>query len=195
MARTPSTMLPLGTHAPGFTLPDVVNGHPVSFSEMNGAPGLLVMFICNHCPYVIHVRPELLRYAREATAKGLKIVAINSNSAVSHPQDGPVHMKKLATDEQWPFPFLFDETQKVAHAYRAACTPDFFLFDREGRLVYRGQFDGSRPGSDVPVTGEDLRRATDAVLAGQKPSEDQRPSLGCNIKWAPGNEPKPVTFG
>ena len=147
------------------------------------------MFICNHCPFVIHVRDELTRLASEYQKRGVAIVAINSNSIETHPQDAPEHMKALATELGWKFPFLFDSTQEVAKAYRAACTPDFYLFDAEQRLVYRGQLDDSRPGNNVPVTGRDLRAALDAVLAGRAPSIDQKPSIGCNIKWAPGNEP------
>jgi len=157
-----------------------------------------VMFICNHCPYVVHVKDEFRRLADDYAGR-LSIVAINSNSLATHPQDGPEHMKELATRLGWPFPFLFDSTQEVARAYHAACTPDFFLFGAGSgatrRLAYRGQLDASRPGNDVPVTGRDLRAAVDELLAGRKPDADQRPSLGCNIKWSPGNEPDSFASG
>ncbi len=189
MALTPSDMLPLGTKAPEFALRNAVDGSAVTLKDFEGSEALLVMFICNHCPYVIHVRDELARLASDYLPRGLAIVAINSNSSVTHPQDGPEHMKELALSQGWEFPFLFDETQSVAQTYKAACTPDFFLFDADRRLVYRGQLDDSRPGNDVPATGKDLRAAIDAVLAGQPVSEEQKPSIGCNIKWTPGNEP------
>ncbi|GMV40538.1 MAG: thioredoxin family protein [Myxococcales bacterium] len=190
MARTPSTMLPLGTPAPDFTLRDTVTGRTVSLADFMDAPALLVMFICNHCPYVIHVRETLARLVHDRMDRGLAVVAINANSVETHPQDGPEHMAELARAEGWRFPYLFDDTQDVAHAYHAACTPDFFLFDQGRRLVYRGQLDDSRPSNGVPVTGADLARAIDACLAGEPPLEVQRASLGCNIKWRPGNEPK-----
>ncbi len=189
MARTPSNMLPLGTKAPEFALRNAVDGSAVTLKDFEGSEALLVMFICNHCPFVIHVRDELARLASDYLPRGLAIVAINSNSSVTHPQDGPEHMKELALSQGWEFPFLFDETQSVAQTYKAACTPDFFLLDADRRLVYRGQLDDSRPGNDVPVTGKDLRAAIDAVLAGRPVSEEQKPSIGCNIKWTPGNEP------
>lgn len=189
MARTPSTMLPLGTEAPDFTLQDVVTGRPVRLADFAGAPALLVMFICNHCPYVIHVRKTLLDVVHGHMDRGLTAVAINANSLETHPQDGPDHMKALATAESWRFPYLFDETQEVAKAYHAACTPDFFLFDADRKLVYRGQLDDARPSNDVPVTGADLTRAIDACLAGEPPLVAQRASLGCNIKWRAGHEP------
>ena len=188
MARTLSTMMPLGTPAPDFSLPDAVSGRTVRLSELPG-DALLVMFICNHCPYVIHVRDELGRLAADYLPRSVAIVAINANDLESHPQDGPEHMRALAIREGWAFPFLFDATQSVAQAYAAACTPDFFLFDAERRLVYRGQLDHSRPGSGAPVTGADLRAALDALLAGRPVPPDQHPSMGCNIKWRPGNEP------
>ena len=189
MAGTPSNMLPLGTKAPEFALRNAVDGSAVTLKDFEGSEALLVMFICNHCPFVIHVRDELARLASDYLPRGLAIVAINSNSSVTHPQDGPEHMKELALSQGWEFPFLFDETQSVAQTYKAACTPDFFLLDADRRLVYRGQLDDSRPGNDVPVTGKDLRAAIDAVLAGRPVSEEQKPSIGCNIKWTPGNEP------
>ncbi len=189
MALTPSTMLELGTRAPDFVLKNAVDGRTVSLQDFEGEPALLVMFICNHCPYVQHIRPELGRLAGDYRPEGLAIVAINSNSEETHPQDGPDAMKGLAVAERWDFPFLFDETQAVAKQYKAACTPDFFLFDADRKLVYRGQLDGSRPGNGIPLTGVDLRAAIDAVLAGRPVAAEQKPSLGCNIKWAPGEEP------
>lgn len=189
MARTPSTMLDLGTPAPDFSLPDVVTGRPVTLSELAKGRPVLVAFWCNHCPFVLHVEEGFVDFAREYAGKGLQVVAISSNDAERYPQDGPDEMKARANAHGYPFPYLFDEDQEVAKAYRAACTPDLFLFGADRTLVYRGQFDGSRPGNDVSVTGEDLRAAADAVLAGEAPTRDQRPSLGCNIKWRPGNEP------
>jgi len=188
MAETPSTMLPLGTPAPDFCLPDT-SGKMVSLRDFENAPALLVMFICNHCPFVKHIRKALADFAREYQAKGLAIVGINSNDVVKYPEDSPEKMAEEVRDAGYVFPYLFDETQEVAKAYRAACTPDFFLFDRDRRLVYRGQFDDSRPSNDRPVTGADLRVAVDAVLEGRPVSPDQKPSIGCNIKWKPGNEP------
>ena len=188
MARTESTMLELGTSAPHFSLPDV-DGGTVSRDDFADAPALLVMFICNHCPFVKHVREELARIGRDYGARGVGIVAISSNDAVAYPADAPDRMREEKRDAAYPFPYLFDESQEVAHAYRAACTPDFFLFDAGRRLVYRGQLDDSRPSNDVPVTGSDLRAALDAVLEGRPVAARQKPSLGCNIKWKPGNEP------
>jgi peroxiredoxin len=182
-------MLALGTPAPAFTLTDAANGQSVSLADFAGHPALLVMFICNHCPYVKHVQSELGRVAADYSPRGLAVVAINSNSLEDYPEDGPEYMKELALSAGWSFPFLFDEEQEVAKQYRAACTPDFFLFDGEQSLVYRGQLDDSRPSTDVPVTGRDLRAAIDAVLAGEPVSEQQKPSMGCNIKWRQGNEP------
>lgn len=189
MALTPSSMLALGTSAPAFNLANPVDGDSVSLADFAGKPALLVMFICNHCPYVQHVQKELGRLAADYMPRGLAVVAINSNSQETHPQDGPKNMKALATAEGWKFPFLFDDSQTVAKAYRAACTPDFFLFDSDQRLVYRGQLDDSRPGNLIPVTGKDLRSAVDAVLAKEPVSQDQKPSVGCNIKWKSGSEP------
>jgi peroxiredoxin len=188
MARTPSTMLPLGTMAPRFSLVNV-DGKTVSLSDFDGAPALLVMFICNHCPFVKHVADQLAALGRDYTARGVGIVAINSNDVSMHPADSPEQMVAEAEERGYVFPYLYDETQEVAKAYRAACTPDFFLFDADKKLVYRGQLDSSRPDSGIPVTGADLRAALDAVLAGIPVSSEQRPSLGCNIKWAAGNEP------
>jgi peroxiredoxin len=188
MARTPSTMLALGTPAPPFTLPDT-DGRIVSLDAFTGAPALLVMFICNHCPYVKHVSAELARLGREYTQRGVAIVAISSNDPDAYPADAPDRMGTEKAEAGYVFPYLFDASQQIAPAYRAACTPDFFLFDAARGLVYRGQLDDSRPGNGVPVTGRDLRAALDAVLAGRSVATDQKPSLGCNIKWRPGNEP------
>jgi peroxiredoxin len=190
MVATPSTMLPLGTPVPDFRLTEVVRGQAVGPSDFVKAKALVVAFLCNHCPYVIHVRPELVKLLHGFMDRGVAVIAINSNSAKTHPQDGPEAMKRLATEEGWRFPFVFDASQEVAKAFRAACTPDFFVFDAGQRLAYRGQLDGSRPGNGVPVTGKDLAEAVEAVLAGGRPSEAQRPSMGCNIKWDPGNAPE-----
>jgi thiol-disulfide isomerase/thioredoxin len=183
MAETLSLMLPLGTERPPFSLTDVVRDTTVSDREAEGPNGLLVMFICNHCPFVKHVMPELDRLVADYRAKGIGVVAINSNDLVAYPQDGPGPMKELALARGWTFPFLFDATQAVARDYRAACTPDFFAFDRERRLAYRGRLDESRPGSEIPVTGRDLRAALDAIVAGLPPAAEQKPSVGCGIKW------------
>ena len=192
MPETPSTMLELGTPLPSFSLPDF-NGKTVSDADVKGSKALLVAFICKHCPFVKHIRSEFARFAKEYEAKGLKVVAVMSNSVEEFPEDGPEGMKQEAQEAGYIFPYLYDKDQKVAKAFKAACTPDLFLFDGNGRLAYRGQFDGSRPKNNVPVNGADLRAAADAVLAGQKPSEQQRASMGCNIKWYPGNEPEYVT--
>jgi peroxiredoxin len=188
MARTPSTMLPLGTKAPDFSLVNV-DGRAVSLADFAEAPALLVMFICNHCPFVKHLADALAQVTSEYMDKGVAVVGINSNDVANYPADSPEQMVREAEERGYRFAYLYDETQEVAKAYRAACTPDFFLFDGEHKLVYRGQFDDSRPDSGIPITGKDLRAAIDAVLAGGKPSENQRPSIGCNIKWHPGNEP------
>ena len=188
MVKTASTMLPLGSSAPDFSLSNV-DGKTVSLSEFREAPGLLVVFMCNHCPFVIHLRDARAEFAREYQEKGLAIVGISSNDVAAYPQDGPDAMKVEAESAGYTFPYLYDETQEVAKAYRAACTPNFFLFDSDQKLVYRGQFDDSRPQSGIPVTGADLRAACDAVLNGQPVPEDQKPSIGCNIKWQPGQEP------
>ncbi len=189
MAETPSTMLELGTTLPQFTLRDAVSGTTISTRDVKGPRATLVMFICNHCPFVIHVRGQFAKLATDYVAKGVGIVAINANDVDKYPQDGPEHMSELVKEQGWAFPFLLDETQETAKAFRAACTPDFFLFDADGRLVYRGQLDDSRPSNDNPVTGNDLRAALEAVLSGMAVSPDQHPSVGCNIKWRPGNEP------
>mgnify|MGYP001819044188 CR=1 FL=1 len=188
MAATPSNMPPLGMDAPDFHLPDAF-GNSYTLSDFAESDGLLVAFICSHCPFVIHIRSELGRFGREYQAKGLAMVAIVSNDLENYPQDGPEGMKKEAEEGGYDFPYLLDETQEVAKTFRAACTPDFFLFDKDRKLVYRGQFDGSRPGNDIPVTGEDLRSAADAVLQGRPVSENQHSSIGCNIKWKAGNAP------
>ncbi len=182
-------MVPLGTAAPPFSLPDVTTGETVSLSDFEDAPGLLVVFMCNHCPFVKHIREGLAEFGREYGERGLAIVGINANDVERYPDDAPEEMKREAEEVGYPFPYLFDADQEVARSYRAACTPDFFLFDADARLAYRGQFDASRPGNRLPVTGSDLREAADAVLAGENPSEHQRPSIGCNIKWKPGAEP------
>ncbi len=181
-------MLPLGTRAPDFSLPDT-HGQIVSLAHFNNVRALVVFFICNHCPYVKHLRMGLAQFARDYQGKGVAIIAINSNDAVRYADDSPEKMKDEARSADYSFPYLYDETQSVAKAYRAACTPDFFLFDHKHLLVYRGQFDDSRPGKTTPVTGHDLRAALDALLAGQSVSSKQTPSVGCNIKWKPGNEP------
>ncbi|AJD57752.1 thioredoxin family protein [Synechococcus elongatus] len=187
MAKTASTMLALGTAAPDFALPDVVSGRTVQLADFSDRAGLLVMFICQHCPFVKHVEEELAAIGRDYLDLG--IVAISPNSLETHPQDGPEQLKAQAERLGFTFPYCLDETQAIAKAYTAACTPDFFLFDRDRRLVYRGQLDDSRPSSDRPVTGADLRAAITAVLTGDAPSADQKPSIGCNIKWHPGQEP------
>lgn len=188
MAVTPSTMLPLGTPAPSFSLPDY-DGNTVSLSDFADAAGLLVVFMCNHCPYVIHLQRELADFAREIADRGVQTVAINANDIAKYPDDAPIKMKERAEELGFPFPYLYDSSQEVAKAFKAACTPDFFLFDRAKRLYYRGQFDDTRPSSGEDPTGEDLRRAVEALLAGEAAPESQIPSAGCNIKWKPGNEP------
>ncbi|HKK24013.1 MAG TPA: thioredoxin family protein [Gracilimonas sp.] len=186
MSATPSTMLELGTKAPDFSL-ESVNGGNLSLNYTDQSKGFVVMFICNHCPYVLHIEDELINVANEYISKGIGFIAISSNDIEKYPQDSP---EKMA-EKEYPFPYLFDETQEVAKSYRAACTPDFFVFDENKELVYRGQFDDSRPNTDKPVTGNDLRNALDAVLEGKTLSEkNQIPSIGCNIKWKPGNEPE-----
>ena len=188
MAKTPSQMLALGTAAPAFTLPDA-DGVLHSLADAHGSRATLVMFICDHCPFVIHVADELARLGRDCAARDVAVFAINSNDAAKYPADGPAEMKQMATARGYTFPYLIDADQSTAKDYRAACTPDFYLFDADGKLAYRGQLDGSRPGNAVPVDGGDLRRAIDALLAGEPIPGQQVPSIGCNIKWIPGNEP------
>lgn len=188
MVRTNSTMLPLGTQAPGFALVNV-DGQVCKLSDFEDAPALVVIFLCNHCPYVIHVADAISSFAKEYQARGVAVVGISTNDVSQYPQDSPEQMVHEAEARGYSFPYLFDEDQSVAKAYRAACTPDFFVFDRQQHLVYRGQFDDSRPKTDIPVTGADLRAAVDAVVAGRPVTSAQKPSLGCNIKWAAGAEP------
>jgi len=189
MVLTASTMLELGTKAPDFRLPDA-EGNPVSLSDFDEARALLVVFMSNHCPFVKHILDHFLDVVQDYQPKGLAVAGINSNDVESYPDDRPEMMAKVARAKGFTFPYLYDETQEVAKSYRAACTPDFFLFDEERRLVYRGQMDDSRPGNNVPITGADLRAALDAVLEGRPVPERQRPSMGCNIKWKPGHEPE-----
>ncbi|TNF26573.1 MAG: thioredoxin family protein [Deltaproteobacteria bacterium] len=188
MSRTPSTMVSLGTPAPDFALPDL-DGKIVHRADFADAPALLVMFICNHCPYVVHVRDVLTSLVRDYQARGVAVVAIQPNDVVRYPDDRPERMRAVAAEHGFTFPYLYDETQEVAKAYRAACTPDFFLYDGDGRLAYRGQMDRARPGNGEPNDGADLTRAVNAVLAGEPTAEEQWPSMGCNIKWKPGEEP------
>lgn len=188
MVKTASTMLPLGSNAPDFSLSNG-DGSAVALGDFADKPALVVIFMCNHCPFVKHIRSALASFAKEYQRKGVAVVGINSNDVSSHPEDSPEKMAEEAREFGYSFPYLFDETQEVAKAYKAACTPDFFLFDKDRKLVYRGQFDGSRPQSDVPVTGADLRGACDSVLEGEPVAAEQKPSIGCNIKWKSGNEP------
>jgi peroxiredoxin len=183
-------MLPLGTAAPRFALPDVVSGKTISLSDFKKCPALLVMFICNHCPYVKHVQAGMMQMAKDFQGRGVGVVAISANDAANYPEDGPEKMKEEALRARYTFPYLYDETQSIARVYRAACTPDFFLFDAKLHLVYRGQMDDARRANNLPVTGKSLRDAVDAVLMGKPASPDQIPSLGCNIKWKPGQEPE-----
>ena len=183
MAATPSIMMPLGTIAPDFVLPDTVSGKNMSLGMLRGEKATVVMFICNHCPYVLHINEELVRVAKQYQPQGVSFIAISSNDVINYPQDGPELMKIHAEKYGFTFPYLYDESQGVAKAYEAACTPDLFLFDAQLKCVYRGQFDSSRPKNDVPVTGKDLRNALDAVLSGSQVPEMQIPSIGCNIKW------------
>ena len=187
MVLTPSQMVDLGSAAPDFSLPDT-NGQTVSRSDFAAKP-LFVMFMCNHCPFVIHLRASLASVAKEYQANGVAVVGISSNDVVDHPDDSPAKMVEAVREFGYTFPYLYDESQAVAKAYRAACTPDFFLYDADHKLAYRGQWDEARPESDAPVTGEDIRAAMDAVLAGKAPTADQKNSIGCNIKWSKGNEP------
>jgi peroxiredoxin len=186
----PSNMLPLGTKAPEFQLPDVVTGKKVSLATFAGKKALLVLFICRHCPYVVHVQHELVKLGRDYAGKDVGIVAISANDAGRYPDDAPDKLREMAQQLGFNFPLCFDESQQTAQAYRAACTPDIYLFDADHKLVYRGQLDDSRPGNNIPVTGKDLRAALDAVLTGKPVRPDQKPSAGCSIKWKPGNEPK-----
>jgi peroxiredoxin len=183
MALTPTKQIPLGFKAPEFSLPDVISGRNLSFDDVKGQKGTLVMFICNHCPYVKHVVHELVRLGNEFIPKGIGFVAINANDAEKYPEDSPENMKIFAAQHSFPFPYLYDETQQTAKAYDAACTPDFNLFDAEDLCVYRGRLDGARPGNEIPVTGEDMRKALLQVIAGEAVSSEQLPSVGCNIKW------------
>ncbi len=183
MSLTPSTMLSLGTNAPDFTLPNAVTKKPVSLRDVRGGKGTVVMFICNHCPFVKHVNEEMVRLCNDYRVTGFGFVAISSNDVDKYPQDSPFEMWKTAQKESYPFPYLYDETQEVAKAYDAACTPDFYLFDANLKLVYRGQLDNSRPGNGIPVNGRDLREALDNILNNNPQRKDQKPSIGCNIKW------------
>ncbi len=189
MVKTLSTMLPLGTKAPDFSLEDVVSGNKISLDTFADKKALLVMFICVHCPFVKHLQDNLVALGKEYVDKGLGIVAISANDIAKHPDDAPENMKKMAETLGFNFPFCYDESQEVAKAYTAACTPDFFLFDNDNTLVYRGQFDDSRPGNDVPITGKDLKAAIEDVLRDRTVDTQQKPSIGCNIKWKAGNEP------
>ena len=189
MAQTASTMLPLGTPAPAFSLPEPATGKIIALDDFHVSPALLVIFMCNHCPFVKHIRQGLIDFARDYQPRELGMIAISANDSVNYPGDSPAQMAEEAKTFGYSFPYLYDETQATAKAYRAACTPDFFLFDRARQLVYRGQFDDSRLGNQIPVTGVDLRAAADAVLAGQPVGAEQKPSIGCNIKWKAGNAP------
>jgi peroxiredoxin len=188
MVQTPSTMLDLGTGAPGFTLSEPLTGNQVSLSDQQGKP-LLVVFSCNHCPYVLHIIDSFVSLANAARRRGFAVVMISSNDVTGYPQDGPLKMAEFARDHEFEFPYLYDESQQIATAYQAACTPDFFLFDAAHRLVYRGQYDGSRPGNQEPVDGADLQAAVDAIHAGEGVAKAQVPSVGCNIKWRADSQP------
>lgn len=183
MARTPSNMIPLGTIAPDFKLKDTNSNDTLNYTDIKGEKGTLVMFICNHCPFVHHVLEEIVRIANDYSVEGIGIVAISSNDVIHYPEDSPEKMTEFAFKNNFDFPYLYDETQEVAKAYDAACTPDFFLFDKENRLVYRGQLDDSRPGNNIAINGNDLRGAIDSVLYNRKINPNQKPSIGCNIKW------------
>jgi thiol-disulfide isomerase/thioredoxin len=183
MALTPSNMLPLGTEAPNFSLTDTISGQKINLSEEVSASGTLIMFICNHCPYVKYVQEEIVRLAKDYIPQGIRVLAISSNDVETYPEDGPEQMLAEAKKWAYPFPYLYDETQDVARAYDAACTPDFYIFDPDMKLVYRGQLDDSRPGNDIPVTGKDIRAALDDLLRGNPVDQNQTPSIGCNIKW------------
>ncbi len=189
MARTPTIHIDLDFKAPAFRLPDTVSGADCSFNDLKGTNGTVVIFICNHCPFVVHVLDELISMGRKHTSTGIGFVVISSNDVDNYPDDSPSKMKELALEKDFPFPYLYDETQEVAKAYFAACTPDFSVFDKNDRCVYRGQLDASRPGNDIPVSGKDLRLVLDQLISGTPISSDQIPSIGCNIKWKVGNEP------
>lgn len=192
MALMQSTMLPLQTQAPDFSLPDVVSDKIISLKDFEEKDAFLIFFICKHCPYVQHVKKELAKIGNEYHAKGVGVIAISANDAMSYPEDQPESLKEMAEELHFSFPFLYDESQETAKAYTAICTPDIFLFDKQKKLVYRGQIDGSRPGNNIPITGSDLRKALDAVLSGKEVDENQKPSSGCSIKWKEGNEPQYV---
>jgi thiol-disulfide isomerase/thioredoxin len=193
MTQNTSNLLPLGTQLPPIQLVNAVDGASIDVRALaNGKRGTLVMFLCNHCPFVVHVLRELVNVAHEAHDAGFAVVAINSNDVVTYPQDGPDAMRRLASEGKWRFPFLFDESQRVAHALKAQCTPELFVFDATGELAYRGQFDDSRPSNGKPVSGRDLRLALEAIRAGRTPPPEQKPSVGCSIKWRPGNQPSPA---
>jgi peroxiredoxin len=183
MALTASSMLPLGAKAPDFRLIDTVSGKTLSLQELKSPIATVVMFICNHCPFVVHLQDQIIEVANKYQAKGIRFIAISSNDIEKYPDDAPDKMRKTANELHYPFPFLYDESQAVAKAYQAACTPDFYIFDKDLACVYRGRFDDSRPGKNIPVTGQDLTQALDAIIAGKPVSTDQHPSMGCNIKW------------
>ena len=183
MAKTYSEMIALGTAVPDFTLPDTITGKLVSYNDIKGEKGTLIMFICNHCPFVLHVNDQLVILANDYNQKGIGFLAISSNDVITHPHDSPDKMKAAAENLQYPFPYCYDESQQVAKSFNAACTPDFFIYDDKNELVYRGQLDDSRPGNEIPVTGNDIRKVFDALINDQPVSQDQRPSIGCNIKW------------
>ena len=183
MSLTPSSMMPLGTQAPGFTLLDTASGKSLSLSELKSNRATVILFICNHCPFVRHIEQQLMTVARTYQTQGVAFIAISANDAVAYPEDAPHRMTEIAREWDMPFPYLYDETQEVAKAYGAACTPDLYVFDKELRCVYRGQFDSSRPGSSIPVTGKDLSEALEAILTGNAVNPEQKPSIGCNIKW------------
>ncbi len=183
MALTPSTMLPLGTIAPSFNLVDSISNRKMSLQELKSPVATVVMFICNHCPYVKHIQTELVKFVKDYQAKKISFIAINSNDVVNYPDDAPDKMQAIARQLGFTFPYLFDETQAVAKAYQAACTPDFYIFDKDLKCVYRGQFDGSSPGNHVPVTGSSMRSALDNIIAGKPVAAEQKPSVGCNLKW------------
>jgi len=195
MAKTASSMLPLGTQASDFLLTDVITGNSVSLPRSDEPEAaMVIMFICNHCPYVKHLNQAITQLAHDYLKKNVGFIAINANNAEAYPDDSPENMKKTAEEQGYPFPYVFDETQEVAKAYQAACTPDFFVFDQDLLLAYRGQFDPSRLGNDMPVDGSSIREALDCILRGENPPKDQKPSIGCNIKWKKENSPEPTIF-